>query len=295
MVRVVTAGHINWDVTLSVDALPEPDGEARITSQQRSGGGSAANVAAALAGMDVSTGLVGSIGSDEHGLLVRRELTNAGVDCTHVIEVAGIETTTKYLIVDEGGEVMVLGNEGANETIAPEDVRPEYVTGAEHLHLTSQRPETAAELARIATEADLSVSFDPGRRLAERDFSRALAYSDVVFLNDREAATILDGDLEHPSSELHGRVVVIKHGRRGARVDTTKGVYTHPGFGVESVDSTGSGDAFAAGFIATLLDSNDYERALEYANACGALTAMAAGARTAPTPERVEAFLDERY
>lgn len=295
MVRVVTAGHINWDVTLGVDALPEPDGEARITSQRRSGGGSAANVSAALARLDVSTGLVGSVGSDEHGLLVRRELANNGVDCTHVLEIAGVETTTKYLIVDERGEVMVLGNEGANETIAPDDIDPEYVQAADHLHLTSQRPDTAAELARIATEADVSVSFDPGRRLGERDFSRALAYSDVVFLNDREAATILDRDLEHPSSELHGRVVVIKHGRNGARVDTTKGVYTHPGFGVESVDSTGAGDAFAAGFITTLLDSADYEQALEYANACGALTSMASGARTAPTSERVEAFLDERY
>ncbi|MCO8243249.1 MULTISPECIES: carbohydrate kinase family protein [unclassified Haladaptatus] len=294
-VRVVTAGHINWDVTLRVDALPEPDGEARISSQQRSGGGSAANVAVALSRMDVSTGLVGSVGSDDNGLLVQRELTSAGVDCTHVLEVAGIETTTKYLIVDESGEVMVLGNEGANETIAPDDIEPGYVRAADHLHLTSQRPDTAAELARIATEAGVTVSFDPGRRLAERDFSRALAYSDIVFLNDREAATILDRDLEHPSSELHGRVVVIKHGRNGARVDTTKGVYTHPGFGVESVDSTGAGDAFAAGFITTLLDSADYERALEFANACGALTSMAAGARTSPTRADVEAFFDERF
>ncbi len=295
MVRVVTAGHINWDVTLRVDALPEADGEARISSQQRSGGGSAANVAVALSRMDVSTGLVGSVGSDDNGLLVQRELTGAGVDCTHVLEVAGIETTTKYLIVDESGELMVLGNEGANETIAPDDIDREYVRTADHLHLTSQRPDTAAELARVATQAGITVSFDPGRRLAERDFSRALAYSDIVFLNDREAATILDGDLEHPSSELHGRVVVIKHGRDGARVDTTKGVYTHPGFGVESVDSTGAGDAFAAGFITTLLDSDDYEQALEFANACGALTSMAGGARTSPTRKHVEAFLDEQF
>ncbi|WP_227374505.1 carbohydrate kinase family protein [Haladaptatus halobius] len=295
MVRVVTAGHINWDVTLRVDALPDPDGEARITYQRRSGGGSAANAAVALARMDVQTGLVGSVGADEQGVLVRRELDAAGVDCTHVLEVEGVETTTKYLIVDERGEVMVLGNEGANEAVAPDEVDAEYVRHANHLHLTSQRPDTAAELARVATEAGLTVSFDPGRRLAERNFSQALAYSDIVFLNNREAAKLLDSDLEHPSSELHGRVVVIKHGSSGARVDTTKGAYTHPGFGVESVDTTGAGDAFAAGFIATFLDTRDYERALEFANACGALTSMDSGARTAPTRERVETFLDEQF
>ncbi len=282
-------------MTLRVDALPVSDGEARITSQQRSGGGSAANVSVALSRMDVSTGLVGSVGTDEHGLLVRRELKAEGVDCEHVLEVEGKETTTKYLIVDEGGELMVLGNDGANEAVSPGDVNEAYVQNAKHLHLTSQRPDSAAELARIATEAGVPVSFDPGRRLTDRDFSRALAYSDIVFLNDREAKTLLDEDLEHPSSELHGRVVVIKHGSDGARVDTTKGVYTHPGFGVESVDTTGAGDAFAAGFITTFLDSADYERALEFANACGALASMAPGARTAPTKERVGRFLDEQF
>ncbi|WP_435155107.1 carbohydrate kinase family protein [Haladaptatus sp. DFWS20] len=295
MVRVVTAGHVNWDVTLRVDSLPVPDGEARITSQQRSGGGSAANVSVALSRMGIPVGLIGSVGTDEHGLLVRRELDAAGVDCTHVLEVTGTETTTKYLIVDVQGEVMVLGNEGANEAVTPSDVEAEYVQRADHLHLTSQRPDSAAELARIATEAGLTVSFDPGRRLVERDYSQALAYSDIVFLNDREAETLLDEDLEHPSSELHGRVVVIKHGSNGARVDTTKRVYTHPGFGVESVDTTGAGDAFAAGFITTLLDAADYERALEFANACGALASMEPGARTAPTRERVESFLDEQF
>lgn len=308
MVDVVTAGHVNWDVTLRVDDLPRPDGEARIDSQRRSGGGSAANVAVALSGMSFETGLVGSVGDDDTGLLARRELRDAGVDCTHLLEVGDAETTIKYLIVDDDGEVMVLGNEGANEAVAPEGVNSEYVAGARHLHLTSQRPDTAAHLARTATEAGLSVSFDPGRRLAERDYAAALANSDVVFLNDREARTILDDDLEQPASELHGRVVVIKHGERGARVDTPSGSYEHPGFDAEAVDTTGAGDAFAAGFLAVLLRAGDYlgsggplgpdadyERALEFANACGALAAMEEGARTAPSFEDVETFLDEQF
>jgi ribokinase len=302
MVEVITAGHVNWDVTLRVDALPRPDGEARIDSQRRSGGGSAANVAVALAGMEFDTGLVGSVGDDETGEFARRGLVAAGVDCSHLLEVEAHETTTKYLIVDEDGEVMVLGNEGANEAVTPADVDPEYVTDADHLHLTSQRPDTAAELARTATKAGVSVSFDPGRRLAERDFGEALAYSDVVFLNDREARTILDSDLEHPSSELHGRVVVIKHGEAGAQVDTPEASFDHPGFDAEAVDTTGAGDAFAAGFLAVLLREDgvvgadaDYERALEFANACGALAAMEEGARTAPSFEDAEAFLDGQF
>ena len=50
MVGVITAGHVNWDVTLRVDALPKPDGEARIRSQCRSGGGSAASASEKVSG-----------------------------------------------------------------------------------------------------------------------------------------------------------------------------------------------------------------------------------------------------
>ena len=293
--RVICAGHVNWDVTLRVDDLPEPDGEARISGQHRSGGGSAANVAVALAGMEVEAGLIGSIGDDENGLLVERELEPTGVDLTHLLKIEGGATAVKYLIVAEDGEIMVLGNDGANEAVTPDDVDPDYVRAADHLHLTSQRPDTAAELASIARDAGLTVSFDPGRRLADRDYSRALAHSDLVFLNDREAETLLDSDLEHPASGLHGRTVVTKHGEKGGAVHAPDATYTHPGFGVEPVDTTGAGDAFAAGFIATYLRYGDHERALEFANACGALASRSEGARTAPTASDIEAFLDEQF
>ena len=295
MVRVVAAGHVNWDVTLRVDALPEPDGEAEIVSQRRSGGGSAANVAVALAGFDVDTGIVGSVGDDEPGLLAGRELDDAGVDRGGLRVVDGLETSVKYLVVDGDGEVMVLGNDGANEAVGPEDIDPDYVAGCEHLHLTSQRPETAARLAELAREGGATVSFDPGRRLGERDFSATLDRTDVLFVNDNEAPAVLDEDASHLESEFGDRVVVVKHGAEGATVHTPEASFTHPGFDVEPIDTTGAGDAFAAGFVAVLLEDDDYERALEFGNACGALAAQHEGARTAPTRPEVTSFLDGQF
>jgi ribokinase len=292
---VLSAGHVNWDVTLRVDALPDPDGEAAIRSQHRSGGGSAANVACALAGLEVDAGLIGSVGEDDVAGYVRRELDAAGVDCRNLISVGDGETAIKYLIVAEDGQVLVFGNDGVNEAFGPGDVDADYLRSADHLHLTSQAPETAAYLAETASAAGVPVSFDPGRRLADRDYSHALAHADVVFLNDREAGAILDDDLEHPSAELHGRVVVTKHGPRGGAVHTPERTFEHPGFEVEPVDTTGAGDAFAAGFVATLLEHDDYERALEFANACGALASQSEGARTAPTRKEIEAFLDGQF
>lgn len=292
MVSVVCAGHVNWDITLKLDQFPVQDSESRIHDQRAGGGGSAANVAAALAALSVRAGVVGATGDDEYGHLARRELAAAGVDTDHLLAVDEEPTTVKYLLVDAEGDVSVLGNVGANEAVAPDDVDPGYVRGADHLHLTSQRPETAARLTALARDAGVPVSFDPGRRLAHREFGETLERADVVFVNDREAEALLE-DAPDP---VHGdRVVVRKQGDCGAEVRTAHADVTHRGFDVEPVDTTGAGDAFAAGFIAVRLDGGSYERALEFANACGALTAREQGAQSAPDREAVEAFLDDRF
>jgi ribokinase len=202
--------------------------------------------------------------------------------------VPGAETTVKYLIVDEGGEVMVLGNEGANEAIEPDDLDPTLLDGVEHVHLTSQRPATATALTRLAHDAGAVVSFDPGRRLADRDFGATIRAADLVFLNDREAAAVAEA---FPSA-LEASVVVEKRGRAGAEVRWDDETATHDGFDVDPVDSTGAGDAFAAGFIAARLDGAEYARALAYGNACGALTTAGEGSWVAPDRTAVEALLD---
>lgn len=301
MVTVLTAGHVNWDVTLRIDRLPAADSEASIRSQHQSGGGSAANVAATLAGLEIDTGLIGSVGNDDNGLLARHELEETGVSLDGLRIVDGAETAVKYLLVEDSGEVAVLGNDGVNEAVTPDDLEPRRIQRADHVHLTGQRPDTASAIAAVASEADLTISFDPGRRLGDRDYGEALSLADIIFVNDREAEAVLED--EYVGSDFSDRIVVIKHGADGAKAHTPSGTYVHPGFDVDTVDTAGAGDAFAAGFIAVTITKTeteddagfDVERALEYANACGALTASRDGARNVPSAAEVESFLTVRY
>jgi ribokinase len=281
--RVVCAGHVNWDVTLQVDRLPDPDGEACIAEQQQSGGGSASNVAVALAGLDADPLLLGSVGRDEHGWLARRELNLAGVE-TALVEADG-ETAVKYLVVDESGELVVLGNDGANEAYTPADLPAGAIEEADRLHLTSQAPETAAELAERAADAGVPVSFDPGRRLADRDYSGTLRHTDVLFCNEREAEVLRESGQADAVGTL-----VIKQGSGGATAVTPDGDYAHPGFAVDPVDTTGAGDAFAAGYLAASQEGTAH--ALAVGNACGALAARETGARLDIGWRDVEALLD---
>jgi len=270
--RVICAGHVNWDVTLHVDHLPKPDGEGRITDRSQSSGGSASNAAVALAGLEADPLVLGSVGRDDHGTMARRELQATGVE-TCLVE-ADEPTAVKYLIVDENGDVVVLGNDGANEAFSASDLPADTLAGADHLHLTGQDPATAAALARDAATADIPVSFDPGRRLPYRDYSAVLEHADILFCNDREADHARDSGLFERVS-----TVVVKHGDCGATAYTDGRTVTNAGYPIEPADTAGAGDAFAAGYILANAREDDPERALAVANACGALATRSTGAQ----------------
>ncbi len=278
--RVVCAGHVNRDVTLRVDRLPAADDEALVRERSETDGGSAGNVAAALAKLSRDARLFGSVGDDEAGRSARSSLRAVGVE-TRLRRVAGVETTRKYILVDDDGEVALLGTDGANEALSPDDVPASAFADADALHLTSQSPATAAGLARMAEAHDVPVSFDPGRRLGDRDYGDVLERTELLFVTDREATAVHDSAAR----------TVTKHGASGATLVGPDGRFEHPGFECTAVDTTGAGDAFAAGFLAVWIGDRDPERALAVANACGALAASAPGPKPDLSWDRIEAVM----
>ena len=302
--KVIAAGHINWDVTIHVDRLPEPDGETRIERLEQSGGGSAANVAVGLVDLGGQSVVYGSVGGDESGALALRELASAGVDPGQVLVDADEPTSVKYVIVDGGGELLMLANDGANESFTAAGLDRDTLAAADHLHLTGQRPATAAALATAAGEAGATRSFDPGRRVGDREFDAALHAADALFLNAREADALADATDVDPW-EPDDRVVAIKLGDEGATVRTPHGDVSHPGFDVDPVDTAGAGDAFAAGFLGAALrepevvdggfshDPRDYQVPLLVGNACGAIAAETVTARAELSWDRVREAMGE--
>lgn len=282
IMRIICAGHVNWDVTLQVDHLPTADSEAGIHDRYSGGGGSAANTAVALSQLGVDSGIIASIGSDRDGRAAHSELRENSVD-TGGLQVVDGQTAVKYLVVAPDGEAFVLGTDGANEAVDPSAVPESFIADADHLHLTGQNPEAASVLAERASDAGVGVSFDPGRRCTDRSYERTLAFVDIVFVNRRETDQI-----ETPEDCIDVR----KHGSSGATAETPEKTHHHSGFSIDAVDTTGAGDAFAAGFLSTLYDTSDYDAALTIGNACGALTARAEGTRPGLSWDAIDRMRD---
>jgi sugar/nucleoside kinase (ribokinase family) len=242
---ICTLGDLLLDVVVKL-SRPIADGDDTNGETRVGAGGQAANVAAWAAALGATARFIGKRGADASGELVEEDLLRRAVD------VFGPPPTGRngvvVSLVDLDGSRTMVSDRGVAPDLAPDELLAEWFEGCTWLHLSGyslmrepigSAAERAADLARAAggqVSVDLSsvnVIRDFGAdRLAAR-FVRIRP--DVVFGNEAEHA-----ELSVPSE---GRVV--KRGARGAMID---GQDLLPVAG-DVLDTTGAGDALAAGYL----------------------------------------------
>lgn len=259
MTHVVCVGDVMVDV---VARLPGPlafgsDTPAEIGIH---GGGAAANVAAWLVAAGASATFVGRIGDDGFGLRAVEELTAAGVEPLVTIDTE-LPTGTCIVLVNERGERTMVPCAGANDAPSDASLLPAradwlYVSGYALLNPGS-RPFGLAALA-VARERGWSVAVDAASsaplRAAGAETFLGWVGSDVVLFANTDEALELTG-LAEPAAAAQALAArcgsaIVKRGVRGAVWSDGSGVRSVPAVPTEVIDSTGAGDAFAAGFLA---------------------------------------------
>ena len=292
MKRVIVVGDLMADVVAAVSAplAHASDTPAEIRSTP---GGGGANVAARLADHGVPVLLVARAGDDAAGRISLEGLTRHGVE----LEVAIDElhaTGTCVVIVEPGGERTMLPDRGANAALEPADLPIDEFAGDAHLHLSGytlldpgSRP-TGLVALEHARAAGMTISVDPAsaaplQEVGAHNFLGWTRRANLLLPNAEEAA-VLSGarDPEAAAWVLakDGREVVITLGDQGAlwsdgdRVERAKASPAPA-----AVDSTGAGDAFTAGWLASRLQGADPTEALAAANFAAAQAIQRAGAR----------------
>ena len=310
-----------------VDFFPERPGLPLESCDrfQRQLGGAPANVALGLARLGVRVGLMTLVGPDAFGTFVRDRLAAEGVDIRGVGVHRTAKTGVTFVAVGAHGErsFLFFRHPSADQMIADHDVAPALVERAHILHVGSstlaREPSRAATLKAIdvARQAGCVISTDPNWRphLWENPAEAApmlrelVSRCDVVKISDDELAPLTGvSDPEAGAARLRALgcpLVVVTLGARGCYVEHPTGSDWLPGERVDVVDTTGAGDAFVAGLLATLapevaagrrpgdLTLDEVRAACRLGNKLGAAVVTQLGATTG-LPRRGEIVVTRR-
>ncbi len=249
--RRVTLFCVLGDAHLDVVVCPDgPVAEETDTPAHTwvGAGGQAANVAAWIAALGGQSRLIAARGTDPAAQLVASDLRDRGVSL-HGPVVDGPTGVVVSLSYD-GASRSMLTDRGVGPQLSAEALDDGWLAGCDLLHLPAysltRAPVSGAALAAAARVSRLSVDLSLTAVLNDYGVARfrallGLLRPEVVFGTEAEADLV--GELD--AMGLAGTDLVVKLGARGVRTGGTE----YPAHQVDAVDSTGAGDAFAAGYL----------------------------------------------
>ena len=276
-INVLCIGDVMLDVIARINVSPQKinfgsDTASRIST---SSGGAAGNVAAWLTHTDARSTIVSHVGDDPAGAAIVAEFDALGVSHGDLV-IPGETSGVVVVLVDSSGERTMFPDKGANSRLTVTDLpdlgafQAVYISGYALLNPLA-RDGVLAMIAKIKADG-LPIYFDPAsvgamKDVADKELHNWFSMMDVLFLNEEESIYLTGSvDIERALNYLldFSQVVVIKRGSAGA-IAKARGFdsISLPAVAATVIDTTGAGDSFAAGFIASYSKNHDLTAALQ--------------------------------
>lgn len=231
-----------------------------------SSGGSAANTCAAAAALGAKVGFLGKVADDQLGQVFRHDITAAGVHFPTAPLAGGAPTARCLILVTPDGQRTMNTYLGACVSFGPEDLDAEAIRAAQITYLEGYLfdPPRAQEAFREAAR----IAHDAGRRIAitlsdpfcvERHRDAFLAFireeADILFANEHEILSLYQTeDFVEAVNAVRGDVgfAALTRSERGSVIFAGSGSFAIRAVPARVVDTTGAGDAYAAGVLTGL-------------------------------------------
>ncbi|ADL06710.1 carbohydrate kinase family protein [Lacrimispora saccharolytica] len=284
-IDVLIAGTPNIDLIVPpYDALPGPGEEIRVDNIYVLCGGGVAITSIGLSKLGMKTMIYGAVHHDLFGEFILQEMQKYGVK----VKTRRSEKSTGISIaLDVDKDRRFITYDGCVNEVTPKDIPKGLLEKTRHTHLTNYRGridlEEYLQFIEDAHGAGATVSMDVGwddTGCWDECLFEITKKLDVFFINDKELmeytrASTLDAGIEKLSGYCSH--AAIKMGARGSRLlKDGESVYGRA-YCVNSLDTTGAGDSFNAGYLYGFLNGLSPEECLKAANFCGASSVQGYG------------------
>ncbi|CAD5178040.1 fructokinase-1-like [Musa acuminata AAA Group] len=269
-------------------------------------GGAPANVAIAVARLGGRAAFVGKLGDDEFGRMLAGILRDNGVDDGGVSFDTGARTALAFVTLRADGEreFMFYRNPSADMLLTEGELNLDVIKSAAVFHYGSisliTEPCRSAHLKamEVARQAGALLSYDPNLRLplwpsAEEAREQILSIwdeADIIKVSDVELEFLtgqesVEDDVVLTLWRPAFKLLVVTLGEKGCKYYTKDFRGSLDGYAVDTVDTTGAGDAFVGAMLrkivddqSVLQDEGKLREVLKFSNACGAITTTEKGA-----------------
>ncbi|MBM7834192.1 ribokinase [Clostridium sardiniense] len=293
MNKVCVLGSINMDLVIKVNEMPK-EGETILSkSFEKIAGGKGANQAVAAKRCGNIVSMIGKIGRDDNGQILKTLLDEEGIDTSLVFEDKNEPTGMAMITVNNRGNNSITVISGSNMTLNKSEIdkSKEVIKNSDILISQFETPEEITlEAFKIAKENNKITILNPAP--AKKIDDELLKYTDIIIPNETEAELLTGvevNDLETAkiaSKELLDKgvkFVIITLGSKGAAVINKENGQVVPAFKVNAVDTTAAGDSFIGGLSSKLnIENLNFEnllKAVKFGNKVSSITVQREGAQ----------------
>lgn len=283
MKKILCIGHASYDYTLPLDGYPVENSKNRINEKYECGGGPASNAAFLLGKWRLDTTLMATVGNDDNGKKIIKELKSVGVNTEYIEVVKGKETTKSFVIVNKrNASRTIISNRNKDmnlenynidfkpdiilidgqELEASKKIFKEYKDAIKVIDAGTYKPETV-ELSHMVDYCVCSKDFAEGVAKRKIDLNNEISIHKIFLLLEEEFNTN----------------VVITLEEKGCIYRNHKIVEIMPSIDVKAADTTGAGDIFHGAFVYGLAQEWELSKIVRFSNITAALSTTKIGSR----------------
>ncbi len=236
--------------------------------KQKASGGSAANTIHGLARLGVKSTYIGKIGNDDLGIFFSNDLKDSGIK--PILYQSMNDTGRVIAMISPDSERTMATYLGAAIELAPNDITSQVFKGYDIFYiegyLVNNFPLFSKSI-RLAKKMGCKIAMDLASFNVVDEYKQELSeeivnYVDIVFANEEEARSLTGKPPKEALDDLAElcEIAVVKVGSKGSLIKSGNQSFNISAYKTKSLDTTGAGDSYAAGFIYGLSKNLDLDK-----------------------------------